>query len=78
MTGKRGVNMGEIEPFPNGQWSAHAALKDAMDCVDSKDAVLIIFNNGKKVGHRAANLTIAEMIYLIESLKFRTFVEFEL
>ncbi len=70
--------MGKIETLPNVHWSAHAALKDAMDNIEPSAKVLVIYDTGEFVGHRAANLTNAEMLYLVESLKFRLLAEFEL
>jgi len=72
------VNMGKIVPLPGGEWSAHAALKDAMDSIDPSAKVLVIYDTGELVGHRAANITNAEMLYLVESLKFRLLTEFAL
>ena len=59
-------------------WGAHAALSDAIDLANDTDGVLILIHN-KKTGvntFRAANLTAAESVYLVEAKKFDMFFRY--
>ena len=60
------------------KWGAVAALEDAINLANDNDGVLILIHN-KKTGvntFRAANLTAAESVYLVEAKKFDMFFRY--
>lgn len=60
------------------KWGAKAALKDAISLANDDDGVLILIHN-KRTGEntfRAANLTAAESVYLVEAKKFDMFFRY--
>ena len=60
------------------KWGAKAALNAAAELANDSDGVLILIHN-KQTGEntfRAANLTAAESVYLVEAKKFDMFFRY--
>ena len=63
-----------------GKWNAHAALHSAIENSKPEDGIFIVVlkrdnKDGDTIKHFSANLSHADMVYLMEEAKFSIFNE---